>query len=197
MVGHDRSLIGPPLLDDRASSTIEHDIMRRVREWMADGRVPSGRHEGLVRRSIGRILGYAQAGDRRSWGKCAIAFPNSTASESTCPAGLTLGPFSWMNHLVRPRQHCRRNRQAECLDGLEVDDQLYLHGLLDGEVGGLGALEDLVYVSSPPPPLRDQGSAALPRAPAADPATSSGFAKPGRCSRNSCRHYSWHARSHG
>src|SRR5262249_14852090 len=85
--------------------------------------------------------------------------------ESTCPAGLTLGPFSWMNHLVRPRQHCRRNRQAECLDGLEVDDQLYLHGLLDGEVGGLGALEDLVYVSSPPPPLRDQGSAAFARGP--------------------------------
>src|SRR5262252_141710 len=53
MVCHDRSLIGPPLLDDRASSTIEHDIMRRVREWMADGRVPSGLHEGLVPRSIG------------------------------------------------------------------------------------------------------------------------------------------------
>jgi hypothetical protein len=30
----DRLLIGPPLLDDCASSTIEHDIMRLVREWM-------------------------------------------------------------------------------------------------------------------------------------------------------------------
>ena len=40
MVSHDRSLIGPPLLDDDASSTIEHDIMRSVREWMAGGRVP-------------------------------------------------------------------------------------------------------------------------------------------------------------
>jgi len=38
----DRSLIGPPLLDDRLSSTIEHDIMRLVREWMVGGRVPSG-----------------------------------------------------------------------------------------------------------------------------------------------------------
>jgi hypothetical protein len=38
----DRLLIGPPLLDDSASSTIEHDIMRRVREWMVGGRVPSG-----------------------------------------------------------------------------------------------------------------------------------------------------------
>jgi hypothetical protein len=42
MVYHDRSLIGPPLLDDDASSTIEHDIMRCVREWMAGGRVPLG-----------------------------------------------------------------------------------------------------------------------------------------------------------
>jgi hypothetical protein len=42
MVSHDRSLIGPPLLDDRRSSTIEHDIMRLVREWMAGGRLPSG-----------------------------------------------------------------------------------------------------------------------------------------------------------
>ena len=38
----DRSLIGPPLLDDAASSTIEHDIMRRVREWMVGGRLPPG-----------------------------------------------------------------------------------------------------------------------------------------------------------
>jgi len=42
MVSQDRSLIGPPLLDDRRSSTIEHDIMRLVREWMVGGRVPSG-----------------------------------------------------------------------------------------------------------------------------------------------------------
>jgi hypothetical protein len=42
MVFSDRSLIGPPLLDDRLSSTIEHDIMRLVREWMAGGRLPPG-----------------------------------------------------------------------------------------------------------------------------------------------------------
>ena len=50
MVYHDRSLIGPPLLDDHASSTIEHDIMRRVREWMAGGRVPLGTSRDLVLR---------------------------------------------------------------------------------------------------------------------------------------------------
>jgi hypothetical protein len=42
MVSYDRSLIGPPLLDGCAPSTIEHDIMRRVREWMVGGRLPSG-----------------------------------------------------------------------------------------------------------------------------------------------------------
>jgi hypothetical protein len=42
MVFHDRLLIGPPLLDDRWSSTIEHDLMRCVREWMAGGRLPAG-----------------------------------------------------------------------------------------------------------------------------------------------------------
>jgi hypothetical protein len=47
MVSHDRSLIGPPLLDDRRSSTIEHDIMRLVREWMAGGRLPSGTPRGF------------------------------------------------------------------------------------------------------------------------------------------------------
>ncbi len=47
MVLHDRSLIGPPLLDDCLSSTIEHDIMRRVREWMAGGRLPPGTSRGL------------------------------------------------------------------------------------------------------------------------------------------------------
>jgi len=44
MVFHDRSLIGPPLLDGARSSTIEHDIMRLVREWMAGGRLPPGTH---------------------------------------------------------------------------------------------------------------------------------------------------------
>jgi hypothetical protein len=47
MVSHDRSLIGPPLLDDCRSSTIEHDIMRLVREWMAGGRLPPGTRRTL------------------------------------------------------------------------------------------------------------------------------------------------------
>src|ERR1700730_1343829 len=93
-----------------------------------------------------RIPGYAHAGVRRSWGKCAIAFPSPTASASKGPAGLTLEPFSWMDHLIRPPQQRRRNRQAERLRGLEVDDEVELRGLLDGKITRFGAFQDLVHV---------------------------------------------------
>src|SRR5207249_3515817 len=46
----------------------------------------------------------------------------------------------------RPQQERLRDRQPERLRGLEVDDQLELGGLFDGEVGGLCAFEDLVDV---------------------------------------------------
>jgi hypothetical protein len=51
-----------------------------------------------------------------------------------------------LDHLIRPPEERRRDRQAEGLRGLEVDHQLELGGLLDGEIAGLGALEDLVDV---------------------------------------------------
>jgi hypothetical protein len=36
------------------------------------------------------------------------------------------------DHLVRPKQHDRRNREPEGLGRLQVDDQLEFHGLLHG-----------------------------------------------------------------
>ena len=47
---------------------------------------------------------------------------------------------------VFPRLAQRRDRQAEGPRGFEVDHQLELCGLLDGQVGGLGALQDLVDI---------------------------------------------------
>src|SRR5215470_18803766 len=58
---------------------------------------------------------------------------------------------SLLDHLIRPREHRLRNSQAKRLGGLEVDHQLELGGLLDGQVGGLGTLEDLVHVGSGAP----------------------------------------------
>src|SRR6266446_2535571 len=52
--------------------------------------------------------------------------------------------------LIRPLQERLRDRQAEGLGGLEVDDQLELGGLLDGKICGLGALEDSIHVPGSP-----------------------------------------------
>ena len=44
-----------------------------------------------------------------------------------------------LDHLIRPLQECRRDRQAEGLGGLAVDDELELLGLLDWKISGPGA----------------------------------------------------------
>ena len=56
-----------------------------------------------------------------------------------CPAYLS-------DYLVRQEQERRRDGDPECLGGLQVDDQLELHGLLHGQVRGLGALQNLVHI---------------------------------------------------
>src|SRR5262245_49726539 len=56
----------------------------------------------------------------------------------------TRGQRALLDHVVGPKEHRLRDRQAEGLGGLEVDDELELGGLLDGQVGGLGASQDLV-----------------------------------------------------
>ena len=42
------------------------------------------------------------------------------------------------DHLIRPQQERGRDREAEGLSGLEIDDEFELGGLLDGEVGRRG-----------------------------------------------------------
>ena len=51
--------------------------------------------------------------------------------------------YSRFDDLIRPRQQRRRDREAEGLGGREVDDEFELRRLLDGKVGGLGALRIL------------------------------------------------------
>jgi hypothetical protein len=54
-----------------------------------------------------------------------------------------------LDHLIRTRQQRRRDRQAECLGGLEVDDEVELGGLLDGMSAGLAPLRILsTYVAA-------------------------------------------------
>ena len=48
--------------------------------------------------------------------------------------------FALFDDFIRPVQHRLRNRQADLLRRFQVDDQLKLHRLLHGKVGGFGAL---------------------------------------------------------
>src|SRR5437899_5108929 len=50
-----------------------------------------------------------------------------------------------LDDLIRPPQQRVRDRQAERLGSLEVDDELKLRRLLDGEVARFGALQDLIH----------------------------------------------------
>src|SRR5262245_4876930 len=53
---------------------------------------------------------------------------------------------SSLDYLLRPRKDRRRDREAERLRGLQVDDEVELRGLLDGQVGRLHPAKDLVHV---------------------------------------------------
>src|SRR6516225_11154644 len=54
------------------------------------------------------------------------------------------------DHLVGSLKERFRDRKAECLRGLEVDDQLELGRLLHGQVSGLGSLEYPVDIADCP-----------------------------------------------
>jgi hypothetical protein len=52
------------------------------------------------------------------------------------PRALRLLPLSF-DQLTRPGEHLRRDRHADLLRGLQIDDELKLCRLLDREVRGL------------------------------------------------------------
>src|SRR5215831_1993178 len=56
-----------------------------------------------------------------------------------------------LDHLIGSCKQRWRNRQPEGLRSLEVDDQFKLGWLLDGEISGLGSLQDLVHVNGSAP----------------------------------------------
>jgi hypothetical protein len=51
-----------------------------------------------------------------------------------------------LDHLIRPLEERRRDRQAESLGGLEVDHQLELRGLFNGQVAGPRTLQYFVDI---------------------------------------------------
>src|SRR5258705_12454086 len=148
------SLFETPPLDDPGSATIAHDIMRRrpcAIGWLVDvapARVlPSSSSRPAPRCGRYRGLAAAAIDDPGPIVRSRLASSRLRKEELRAQTPLTPPPFSWIDHLIRPLQERRRNRQAEGLGRLEVDHQFELGGLLDGKIAGLGALEDLVDVA--------------------------------------------------
>ena len=80
-------------------------------------------------------------------GKC---FSSCSLSRlrSSCHSSLDTRPFSF-DHLVRSRQHIRRNRQADLLGRFQIDDQLKLVGCSTGRSAGLAPFRILsTYVAA-------------------------------------------------
>ena len=48
-------------------------------------------------------------------------------------------PIFLLDHLIRSRQHVRRNRQADLLGSFEIDDKFELRGLLHAKISGFSA----------------------------------------------------------
>src|SRR5262249_57893995 len=71
--------------------------------------------------------------------------PFVVTKDSDIALSLVTRPFS-LNQLGRPSKHLRRNRNADLLRRLEIDHQLELRRLLHRQIGGLGALQDFVYI---------------------------------------------------
>src|SRR5215470_2221708 len=109
---------------------------------------------------------------------------NHTSRWSTRARSLSLPAL--LDHLVGAHQHRSRHSEAQRLGGLEVDDQLEGRRLLDRQIRGLGALEDLSRVST------DQAKGRNEAWPIADQAAGSGEFTPriarrngtARCQRN-------------
>jgi hypothetical protein len=63
-----------------------------------------------------------------------------------------------LDHLICQCQEVQGYRDPEGLGGLEIDQELKLGGLLHGEVGGLGALQDLPHEGASAAPHHQHAS---------------------------------------
>ena len=79
---------------------------------------------------------------RRSQGSRTSAWPVERRQHVDLRQGV---PRS-LNHPIRLQQERRRDGQAEGLGGLEINDHVELARVLDREVGGFGAFQDLTDV---------------------------------------------------
>src|SRR5207237_6037806 len=90
----------------------------------------------------------SQMGQTRKYSTRAHVFrcsPNNGHRQDTsaCPVRAKTGSrLTLLDHLVGERQQGRGHDDAERFRGLEVDDKRKLARLLDGEIAGLGTIQD-------------------------------------------------------
>src|SRR6266545_5721924 len=77
-----------------------------------------------------------------AWASGAAALGRSSGAASLRDFGVSRDLS--LDDLIRPHQHRLRDRQPEGLRGLQVDHQLELGGLLDGQVGRLRSSQDAI-----------------------------------------------------
>src|SRR5262245_66642319 len=75
-----------------------------------------------------------------------LTFPFMFVSAlSTRHSTLDTRPFS-LDYPIRSCQHIWRNRETDLLGRFQINDELELRRLLDGEVGGLSAFQNLIHI---------------------------------------------------
>src|SRR5690349_20788322 len=87
------------------------------------------------------------ADSRRGCLFMAVDRKSSTHPQNDAPDPERTWRTRLLDHLVSSAEQQQRDGEAERLGGLHVDDQLELCWLLDGQIGWLDALEDLVDIT--------------------------------------------------
>src|SRR5262245_12791660 len=112
-----------------------------------------------TRRSRGRGSGWrspeSSSSCRAGESGCRVSPARGQRSRLRCPregVAIRAPPDDGLlDDLIRPRQERRRDRQTERFGGLQIDQQVELGGLLDGQVAGLGAFEGAVHIAGGAP----------------------------------------------
>jgi hypothetical protein len=137
-------------------------LRRRTHEGLNKGRGPQCDGQGGVLPPIGEILGRSFENQRyRASGLnlvvAAITLWNTGYLERAVTALRELGdvdeslPSLLFDHLVGAREQRRRDSEAECLGGLEIDDKIEFGRFLYGKLSRLRSSQDTVDIVARPP----------------------------------------------
>src|SRR5215831_13454518 len=91
-----------------------------------------------------RTLGLSRAWQRERSGRWKASAAADCSARSPRPVRLTpVCPARLLKHLICQQEQGWGHRYPKLLGGLEVEDELEIHRLLNGEVRGVGPFQDL------------------------------------------------------